>query len=153
MRRAHAAFGREWSGAPPGAAREWSRARRASRPFQSSQKNGTPGEDAGAWSAAVIERNGDARAARPPETLHGCGKAYAQMARSLVAEVAPWVTGREVARVGGRGSRLPRDGLQNPLMTSGPSGGEPCHSSARVREVGVQSAGSLRSMFGGLNSG
>ena len=75
-----------------------------------------------------------ARHARP-ETLHGCGKGYAQMARSLVAEVAPWVTRWEVARVGGRGSRLARDGLQNPLKTGGPSGREPYHPGVRVRRV------------------
>src|SRR2546426_92801 len=75
-----------------------------------------------------------ARRARP-ETLYGCGKAYARMARSLVAEVAPWVTGWEGAGVGGLGSRLPRDGLQNPLMTAGPSGREPYHPSVRLREL------------------
>src|SRR5256885_353791 len=76
MRRAHAAFGREWSGAPPGAAREWSRARTPSRPFQSSQKNGTARED-----TPEPERRGD-RAERRctcgapgPEILHGCVKA------------------------------------------------------------------------------
>src|SRR3989442_7016454 len=111
MRRDHAAFGREWSGAPPGAAREWSRARTPSRPFQSSQKNGTARED-----TPEPERRGD-RAERRctcgapgPEILHGCGKAYARMARSGVAEVGPWVTDWALASVCGRGARLPRDG-------------------------------------------